>query len=564
MAPGQTDVDPRVPAISAVTSATVRAFEKDVLVYIASTREEDRPLCGPRIFRNLRGEALRLCEDPEVAQLSDANNIVKALRNSASEGQLRIIPRVYDALFRQTSFGVGRGGEGSSSMQQYLDELVYHRKQLEREDKETKVSDGVLGYFALLRSGLTERERMHVLGLSGSSYAFSALSAVLRDLYPEGSLERGRREPGAGRRGYMAEAWDDDQNSEWDAWTHYDSVHTEPDGANCAWSEDDPDVAEGMQALMAMGAEELTDDHIAFAASVDHDVADALVTMREGHARMNDLRLRRGFFQGTLNGTWQEGGQPDGRAGAGKSKGKGTKNKGSGKNSGKAYVDGRCADRARDSRGDPLARARGANDGGNDRLKIMRSNTRCLDCGRLGHWRGDAECPKRGEGGQKRPFEAAANAFSSSSFAGVVLGLNCAELDAALVAQLPGGMSVADTGCTRAVAGVSWLEDWAAKLKPLGLQPVVTDQRETFKGLGGAQQTSDRAWEFPVGLQGAHTTITFQEIAGDMPGLTAKGDLKRWGADMRFSEGRLDLVGLDRWNLPCRRQSLGEAELLGI
>ena len=105
-------------------------------------------------------------------------------------------------------------------------------------------------------------------------------------------------------------------------------------------------------------------------------------------------------------------------------------------------------------------------------------------------------------------------------------------------------------GCTRAVAGVSWLEDWADKLKPLGLRPVVSDQRETFKGLGGAQQTSDRAWEFPVGLQGAHTTITFQEIAGDMPGLTAKGDLKRWGADMRFSEGRMDLVGLDRWNLP--------------
>ena len=77
MAPGQTDVDLRVPAISAVTSAT-------------------------RIFRNLRGEALRLCEDLEVAELNDANHIVKALRQSASEGQLRIIPRVYDALFRQT------------------------------------------------------------------------------------------------------------------------------------------------------------------------------------------------------------------------------------------------------------------------------------------------------------------------------------------------------------------------------------------------------------------------------------------------------------------------------
>ena len=78
-------------------------------------------------------------------------------------------------------------------MQNYL-ALAYHREQLEREDEYTKVSDGVLGYFALLRSGLSERERMHVLGLNGSLYAFPALAAVFRDLYPEGSLERARRE----------------------------------------------------------------------------------------------------------------------------------------------------------------------------------------------------------------------------------------------------------------------------------------------------------------------------------------------------------------------------------
>ena len=95
-------------------------------------------------------------------------------------------------------------------MQHYLDELVYHRKQLEREDEYTKVSDGVLGYFALLRSGPNERERMHVLGLSRSSYALPALAPILRDLYPEGSLDRVWREPGGGHRGCLTDSWEDE------------------------------------------------------------------------------------------------------------------------------------------------------------------------------------------------------------------------------------------------------------------------------------------------------------------------------------------------------------------
>ena len=91
--------------------------------------------------------------------------------------------------------------------------------------------------------------------------------------------------PGGGRRVYLADSWEDEPATEWDAGTHYDSMPTKSD----ARYEDCPDVAEVMQALMAVEADELTDDHVAFAASVDPDVADALVTRSCSHERLAPL-----------------------------------------------------------------------------------------------------------------------------------------------------------------------------------------------------------------------------------------------------------------------------------
>ena len=81
------------------------------------------------------------------------------------------------------------------------------------------------------------------------------------------------------------------------------------------------------------------------------------------------------------------------------------------------------------------------------------------------------------------------------------------------------------------------------------MRPVVTDNTEKFLGLGGVENISKKKWEFPVGIKGAHSSITFQEIDGSMPGLTAREDLRRWGADYRFSDSQLDLAHLDRWGL---------------
>ena len=112
------------------------------------------------------------------------------------------------------------------------------------------------------------------------------------------------------------------------------------------------------------------------------------------------------------------------------------------------------------------------------------------------------------------------------------------------LASLPGGQSVADTGCTRAVGGRVWLEEWADRLKEHGMQPIVRENKERFLGLGGVVVESSRAWELPADIRGAHTCVTFQEIEGDMSGLTAKGDMRRWGAVLDLAEGKLDFTAL--------------------
>ena len=170
---------------------------------------------------NLRGEAARLAEDldPEVLVhdddcYTDAGELIidpKAIRESAGhnkgwrrlvrlfgqsfpEGKLRELPRVYKDFFLKCRL---QGG-ADSAMDRYLNEIKRAKAALERADEDTSISDGILGFFVLQNSGLSEKEVAHVLGLSGNTYLFPKLEPHLRDLYPTGTLERGNNRYGGG------------------------------------------------------------------------------------------------------------------------------------------------------------------------------------------------------------------------------------------------------------------------------------------------------------------------------------------------------------------------------
>ena len=58
----EVETDPRIPTLSTVTAKSVRLFRQDVAAYVAGTKDDEKHLCGPRVLRNLRGDARRHCE----------------------------------------------------------------------------------------------------------------------------------------------------------------------------------------------------------------------------------------------------------------------------------------------------------------------------------------------------------------------------------------------------------------------------------------------------------------------------------------------------------------------
>ena len=112
--------------------------------------------------------------------------LLDALKGRFSETQLRRLPRVYRALFRDVKY---KGGDVGVFFMQ----LETAQADLERADPLSKVSPGVLGYFALEGSGLSESEQAHVLSLTGLSIEYSRVKSVVLDLYPYGSLRGGSR-----------------------------------------------------------------------------------------------------------------------------------------------------------------------------------------------------------------------------------------------------------------------------------------------------------------------------------------------------------------------------------
>ena len=78
-------------------------------------------------------------------------------------------------------------------MENFASELVRCKGKLEKGDADTKVSDGIMGYLLLSRSGLAEDEIKHVLGLTGGELKMTKLRQHLVELYPTGSSRRGHR-----------------------------------------------------------------------------------------------------------------------------------------------------------------------------------------------------------------------------------------------------------------------------------------------------------------------------------------------------------------------------------
>lgn len=187
----------------------------------------------------------------------------------------------------------------------------------------------------------------------------------------------------------------------------------------------------------------------------------------------------------------------------------------------------------------------------------LKSETSCLDCGKVGHWRGDPECEwvKR-NARTPAPREALlATAAGSSAAAGSRSGhpswVYFADLldsnKQLMVHRVPGlAMSMAtftchakltsaymafDTGCMKCYAGPTWIERRRHDLGPLEIAE--SPEKDDFRlGAGGVVLSNTRC-RVPIGLAGRLGECRMSLVPAEVPGLLSQHAMRYLGAVAR-------------------------------
>ena len=212
--------------------------------HIRGLSDLDRDRGCVRLWRGLQGVAAVRMEEADLGRLTAEKAegelasgwlyFLAQLNEKFPETALRQLPRVYRGFFNDV---VWRG-----DMETLILDIEKAASLLEGFDTDTKVSDGMCGYWTLLRSRLADGEVKHIIGLAGGQLKLSRIRTRLTELYPRGSYKRD------GHRSYLAdedESWLADQyGGGWDelddAWVPDDDggfYDADEDGL-AAWEQD--------------------------------------------------------------------------------------------------------------------------------------------------------------------------------------------------------------------------------------------------------------------------------------------------------------------------------------
>ena len=308
-------------------------------------------------------------------------------------------------------------------------------------------------------------------------------------------------------------------------------------------------LAEDLQVLEDEGCEpELLEE---LEAGVE-SAAEALVSMREARARINDVKKDRGY----------------GKSGGGKGGAVDNKPHGNQTNS-------------------------------------QKKNTRCFDCGQLGHWAGDKMCTKPGAGlgrkdkkgkqvlisenvtehaigngsGVPSPTSPTGSPPHDVMVVSAYGGQEMKTLSEALASTRGGDPPVAspiaselahdkrlvgalDSACNRTVTGFTWLHGFLEELKtaPASVQSLVKRESESelFRfGNGGVQHSYER-WRLPM-VVGDQLILLWTSVVGvpSLGLLLGRDFLDGIGAVLSFSQRLLRCDHLNNLVVPLRQMAAG-------
>ena len=220
------------------------------------------------------------------------------------------------------------------------------------------------------------------------------------------------------------------------------------------------------------------------------------------------------------------------------------------------------------------------------------SFSQCWACGRLGHFQGSPECPRsKGKGGKSSGFGKSGakggkgkSKFGKAYMAGMMLSVVCctiwrrdllmgfASSEVHLKAQAfvndeydntsdidleTDIRMIGDTGANIDVAGSQWVDAIDTYLRShvgLKIRRMKTSDTTSMGGLGGTENTVIGQVEIPVGIEGRHQTMVFQEILGENPGLLGSASMRKWGGVLWMGEDFVELHGL-KVSFTCERKN---------
>ncbi len=427
----RTEPDPKVPSWDGANgSVGLESYGRLARAYASTLEDNKQVLAAPRLWQNLRGEAKQHVFKTDMAALRAENGVevlLAALQTAYPEGPLRKLPRLYRALFKEVSYRAG------DPVMPVMLQLERAKANLEAADAATRVSSGILGFFLLDVVGFTEQEEAHIFGLTGFSMEYQKLKAVIYELYSSGthdpeSVKRRRagehrtatadrtRQAGPStwrRWGAAAAHWADGEELDEEAW--YD------DGAE-EEQEDDPEANEA-EAWVTEAAEVATQAEDALVSLRDEcaanpdihveqkagevtqataAVAEAYLNLREAKSHINAVAKTRGHYPPPPV-------PPDHR-------GRGRSPTFKGGRKGKS--------KSRDRQPQEI-------------IQLKKANTRCLTCGRLGHWRGDPECPMKGSQPPKGKSKGKKAGKGLLALMGVALVTGCLFATRATIDEYP-------------------------------------------------------------------------------------------------------------------------------
>ncbi|CAL1145601.1 unnamed protein product [Cladocopium goreaui] len=179
-----------------------------------------------------------------------------------------------------------------------------------------------------------------------------------------------------------------------------------------------------------------------------------------------------------------------------------------------------------------------------ERLRAAKARSFCSVCKRKGHWHRDPECPMRGKA------QTGGGGSSNGKSDGQAKSVQLCQVAHVFTTETSSLSSerelhaIADTACSRTVAGHDWFEKYCDIAETYGIPVEIVEESEKFRfGASRVHESTFSVWA-KCAVQGKIFAVKIAIVACKVPLLFSRNVLSRLGMVYRLEDGVADLENL--------------------